>query len=297
MTARLSTFLHEYTERLTRAGVFSPAEDAKAILAHALGLPPESIDQHLNLIIDEPRREKAERAVHRREKREPLVRIFGMAKFSGLNIKTAEGVFRPTPESIDLVAHALDIFKDRINEPLRLLDLGTGTGCILLALLRALPNATGLGIDVNGHILEVAQANAEANGLKDRVEFLMGNWGDGIKETFDLIVCNPPAAITSEIPSLDPEMRDYEPLVALDGGKDGLNAYRRLVKAFGRLAKPGAYGVFQVNFKHRESALFQKAGFPVSLKLNYRGKPNCLVVSNKKLPCPVCKILRNLFGG
>ncbi|MDD5585928.1 MAG: peptide chain release factor N(5)-glutamine methyltransferase [Alphaproteobacteria bacterium] len=297
MLVSLATLLNEYTKRLEAAEVFAPADDAGAILGHVLGFRPETIDQHLEVEVSEPSRNKAERAVQRREKREPLIRIFGSTQFCGLEIRTAEGVFRPIPESVDLVEHTLALLEDSIDEPFRLLDLGTGTGCILLALLHELPNATGLGIDIDERILKVARKNAEANGILPRAEFRQGNWDEAIEETFDLIVCNPPAAITNEIPLLDPEMRDYEPLAALDGGKDGLNAYRHLVRAFERLSEPDGIGVFQVNYKFREAALFQKAGFMTALKLNYRGNPNCLVVTNKERPPSIFDRLRRFWTG
>jgi release factor glutamine methyltransferase len=285
MTVRLGTIFNEYKNRLARAQIFSPEGDTRAIFSHVLDLDPEKIGTLSDLELDQQRLQEAEQILLRREKREPLARIFGATTFCGLKIQTASGVFRPCPETEAMVEHALILLEPRKNEALRILDLGTGTGCVLLALLKALPLATGLGVDIDESILNIARANAEANGLLDRGDFRAGIWGEGIEERFDLVVCNPPAAATGNIPYLSPEMRDHDPLVALDGGKDGLSFFRYIVKDFDRLAKLGGLGVFQAYFRNREASIFRRAGLPTEVKFNYLGNPCCVAVINNRRVC------------
>ena len=275
------TKVAEYTARLARAQVFAPEKDAFALVAHVLGIAPERLGGALDAILDAERLEKAESLVQRREKREPLARILGGVRFYDLDIRIENGVFRPCAETEGMVEHAILLFEER-QEPFRILDLGTGSGCILLTLLKALPQATGLGIDVNEHIGDVGRANAKLNGVEDRVEFRVGDWGAGLEEKFDLIVCNPPVALTDVIPRLAPEMKDYETMTALDGGADGMNFYRYMADDFARLAKPGGLGVFQSYFYGQEAKLFDEAGFLVTTKVNYCGRPCCVVVWNER---------------
>ncbi|HBM90776.1 MAG TPA: hypothetical protein DD400_02725, partial [Rhodospirillaceae bacterium] len=170
-----------------------------------------------------------------------------------------------------------------------ILDLGTGTGCILLALLHDLPHATGVGLDINKQAIALAEKNAEENSLSDRAVFRLGNWKDDLEERFDLVISNPPAAPTESIPHLSPELRDYDPITAIDGGKNGLSFFKEIVQNFEKLAKLDATGIFHIHDPKREASLFYKAGFPVETKFNchYRQsgvylEPCCIVVKNKK---------------
>lgn len=279
---RIGSVIKGFSDRLEKAGVFSPERDAASIVAHVLGIEVEQLGKILEHELDVEALAKAEAFAGRREKREPLHRILGSMVFCGLKIHVADDVFRPCPETEHLVDIALSFLEKRTNQPIRILDLGTGTGCILLALLKALPNAMGVGVDIEESILEAARRNAEENNLSERASFQLSDWGRDVEESFDFIISNPPAIATEKIPSYPPEMRDHNPLVSLDGGKDGLGFYKAIAKDFDRLAKPGASGLFRVYSERREASVFDAAGFPVQLVTDYKGQPYALIVVNEK---------------
>jgi release factor glutamine methyltransferase len=129
---------------------------------------------------------------------------------------------------------------------LRLVDFGTGSGCLLLSLLHELPNATGVGIDVSPPALAIAQDNADRLGMSSRCIFRLGSWGKGIEGTFDVLMSNPPYIESGVVPGLEPEVADYDPLLALDGGADGLDAYRALLPDMARLAVKHAFAALEV---------------------------------------------------
>ncbi len=263
--------IKEYGARLKLAGVPKPHQEANKILQRILGHDRPSVDKKYTDVIND--------VFTLRERRMPFERILGHAEFYGLKIKTDNGVFKPYPETEDLVHYAVTALKDE-KKPLRILDLGTGTGCILLAILNALPQATGLGIDISERAVAIAKENAEASGLSARVEFAVDNWSQGTSEKFDLIISNPPRVPTSEIPLLLPEMRDYDPPHSLDGGKDGLDFVRKIAADFDRLSNDKALCFCQIApSKAREAeAVFRRAGFKnTEIKGDYLGLPCALV--------------------
>jgi release factor glutamine methyltransferase len=277
--------IRAYTERLEKAGVYAPFQDAQALLAHAMGTEHIYCDQPMpfDLPLDDQTAQKAEAFIRRREKREPLARILGFSNFWGLKIQVLDRVFRPAPHTEALIDNALIVLKEKKEAPLRLLDLGTGSGCLLLALLHELPNATGVGVDIDVRSLSAAQQNAQNLGLQDRAVFIKSDWGKDLKESFDFIISHPPAVLTHTMPLLAPEMRDYETADSLLGGADGLDSYRSIVKDLDRLLKPDGMALIRVHTWDRESRLFKKAGFPrVEVKANYRQNPCCVVVSGKR---------------
>lgn len=174
----------------------------------------------------------------RRLAREPLDRILGHRGFWTLDLKLSPDTLSPRPDTETLVSLARD--RAPARPALRLLDLGTGTGAILLALLAELPGATGLGTDIAEGAVATARENAAAAGLAGRCTFAAGNWGEGLAGPFDIVVSNPPYIPAAEIAGLEPEVRLHDPLRALDGGPDGLDAYRSLVpQTLGLLAPDG----------------------------------------------------------
>jgi release factor glutamine methyltransferase len=163
---------------------------------------------------------------------------------------------------------------------IRILDLGTGTGCLLLSLLHELPDATGLGIDIASRAVEQAEANAVALELAARAKFRIGNWLEGITETFDVVVSNPPYIAAGDIPKLMPEVREHDPRRALDGGADGLDAYRLLIPALPRVMNPGALAAFEVGQGQAATVadLFRHAGFSnIETRKDLGGVDRCVV--------------------
>lgn len=226
--------LREASARLTAAGVPDAPRDARLLLAHARGLPPDRLTLHMADPLVPEALARFEALVAARARRAPVSHLTGQRLFWGRRFAVTPDVLDPRPETETLVALAL-------AEPFsRVLDLGTGSGCILLSLLADRPGATGLGVDVSAAALQVAQRNAEALGLGGRAAFRCSDWCADVAGQFDLIVSNPPYIALAEMPGLSPEVRDHEPHLALTDGADGLAAYRRIAaQAPGHLAPGG----------------------------------------------------------
>jgi release factor glutamine methyltransferase len=223
----LQTILAQAAAGLKAAGVEGARRDARILLAEVLGLPSNANLPDGKLTAAQSRRFKA--MVARRMKREPVSRILGRRDFWTLTLKLNKHTLDPRPDSETLVEATLAHLKDR-TRAYRLLDLGTGTGCLLLALLKELPNATGLGVDISPLALKAARANARQASLAVRARFARGDWAAKIAGKFDLIVANPPYIPSAEIALLDPEVKKFDPHGALDGGRDGLAAYRAIAR-------------------------------------------------------------------
>jgi release factor glutamine methyltransferase len=222
-------------DRLIAAGVESPVLDARLLLEAGAGV------SRMDIVTD-PRRELSaeqiagvEALVARREAREPVGHIIGRRHFWKLELAVTPDVLIPRPETEFVVEAALSALAP--TGAMRVLDLGVGSGAILLSILSERPEATGLGIDASEAALVVARRNAEDLGLQTRVEFRAGDWADGIGGRFDVVVSNPPYIGSNEIASLQPEVARFEPKLALDGGADGLDAYRAIIAALPRLLK------------------------------------------------------------
>jgi release factor glutamine methyltransferase len=199
--------------------------------------------------------------VARRATREPMAQILGRREFWSLTFRVTPDTLDPRPDSETLVHAVLDQVPDR-SASLRLVDFGTGTGCLLLSLLHELPHATGLGVDLSEAALAVAEENAKSLGLGARASFQLGNWDAGIAPAFDIVLSNPPYIPSGDIAALQPEVASFEPRQALDGGADGLDAYRRLAPAAARLLPSGGLAAFEAGFGQAESvtAIGQAAG-------------------------------------
>jgi release factor glutamine methyltransferase len=185
----------------------------------------------------------------RRVRREPMAYILGEREFWGLPFKVSPAVLVPRPDSETVIETVLDLFADR-SRPLRMLDLGTGSGCLLLTLLREYPQANGVAMDVSEAALDVARANADALGVVSRTTFVAADWRqpgwvDGLGAPFDLVVANPPYIESDTISDLMPEVALHEPRLALDGGVDGLAPYRIIASESARLLLPGGWVVVE----------------------------------------------------
>jgi release factor glutamine methyltransferase len=177
----------------------------------------------------------------RRAAGEPLSRIVGKREFWGLSFTISPQVLDPRPETETIVEAALSILSDRREDPLRILDLGVGSGALLCALLTEFGAARGIGVDVSADAAEVAQGNLQGCGLSLRAEIRVGDWTTGLEGRFDLIVSNPPYVPTADLPRLPREVRDFDPWLGLDGGIDGLDAYRRILPESRRLLAAGGW--------------------------------------------------------
>lgn len=231
--------------RLKSAGVDTPRLDAILLLAEASALDEDRIRSRPDIPLTAEALVSFEAMLQRRLRREPVSKIIGRREFWSLEFRTSPDVLDPRADSETLVAGVLAAIPDRAAA-LRIVDFGTGSGCLLLSLLHELPNATGVGIDISPSALAIAQDNADRLGISSRCIFRLGSWGRGIEGTFDILISNPPYIESGVVPGLEPEVADYDPLLALDGGADGLDAYRALLPDMLRLAAKGAFAALEV---------------------------------------------------
>jgi release factor glutamine methyltransferase len=219
--------------------------------------------------------------VERRCAGEPIAYIIGRRGFWNIELEVGPGVLIPRPDSETLIAAAVRHFAGR-SGPRRILDLGTGPGTLLLAALDEWRHATGLGIDSSERALGYARANAERLGLAGRTELRLGNWAEGIKECFDLLLCNPPYVATDA--ALGPGVREHEPAGALFAGRDGLDEYRRLATQIGRLIAPAGLAAVEIGADQGETAaaLFAAQNLQPVLERDLGGRPRALLVQGKQ---------------
>jgi len=265
--------------RLRAAGIEWPRLEARLLLAHAAGVSQTDIVAGRN-VADADALARFDRLVDRRIAHEPLAYILGRREFWSLDFQVGPGVLIPRPESETLVEAALRGCPER-DENLKVLDLGTGSGCLLLAFLSERKNAKGVGVDVSDEALAWARRNAENLGLSERVRFVRDDWGRALSDVFDVVFVNPPYVRSAEIAALAPELADHEPAMALDGGWDGLDAYRAVASVLlPRLSARGcAYLELGQGQAEAVSEIFTKAGFLVEGTVNDLARiKRCLVM-------------------
>jgi release factor glutamine methyltransferase len=237
----LAEAVTQASESLAAAGIEEARRDARLLVCRLLGGGPELLLGQAERELSAAETARIAAAVARRAAREPVSRILGEREFWSLSFALNDATLDPRPDSETLVEAVLAELPDR-QAALRLLDLGTGSGCLLLALLSELPQAQGCGIDVSEAALTQATANAARLGLAARVRFCRRSWEDGLDlgaAPWDVVVSNPPYIASAEIAALAPEVAGYDPITALDGGADGLDAYRALIPAAAAVLAPG----------------------------------------------------------
>ena len=232
---------------LTDSGSTEAFTEARMLLEGAAGLDRLALlrDPDRRLTADETARLDA--CLDRRRAGEPVTRILGRRGFWSLDLAVTPDVLDPRPDTETLIEAALVALAGRMGQPLRVLDLGTGSGAILCALLAELPNATGvaIGVDVSVAAAEVARRNVAACGLADRAAIVTGRWFEPVEGAFDVIVSNPPYIPSGDIAGLEREVRDFDPRLALDGGADGLDAYRALLPPIAERLAPDGVAVLE----------------------------------------------------
>lgn len=258
---RAADLLRALTVRFQAAGIDSARLDARLLVAEALGVEPLRLVTHPEMVLTAQQQTAIEGMAARREDRQPISHILGRRGFWTLDLRVTPDTLDPRPDTETLVQGVLDRIADR-QAALRIVDFGTGSGCILLALLAELPNAHGLGIDQSAAALAVAAENAERNGLAGRAEFRHGDWGRGLDGPFDIVVSNPPYIPDADIAGLAPEVARHEPRSALAGGADGLDCYRALAPDIARLLAVGGITGLEVGAGQADAvaALLKAAG-------------------------------------
>jgi len=263
--------------RLEIAGVETPALDAKLLL-----LETECISS-AGLIADPDCEMVAQSSydsmIKRRCSREPVSKILGYRDFWSFRFSVNPDVLDPRPDTETLIESALELTESKA--PLRILDLGTGSGCILLTLLAERPNASGVGVDISDAALATAKHNAEEMKLQHHSYFIVSNWFSALDETFDVVVSNPPYISFTESDTLSPEVRDWDPEAALFAGMDGLQAYREIASGLATVLKPSGIAFLEIGQGQAQPVieLFKEAGFRrISSRKDLGGIERCLIL-------------------
>ncbi len=276
--------LRDGARRLAAAGVDTAMLDAKVLLMHTLGLSREDLAAGRGQAVTEDGRDRFDALIARRAAREPVGRLTGSREFWSLPFAVSAATLIPRPDSETVIETALSLVRDR-NARLRILDLGTGTGCLLLALLSELSDAWGVGIDLSEPALRTARANAIALGIGTRAVFLCTDWDLSLDGRFDLVLSNPPYIRSGAIASLEPEVALHEPARALDGGADGLDAYRAIAPALPRLLADSGRAVIEVGATQAAdvAALVSAHGLTAARTVHdLGGRPRCVVAEHDR---------------
>jgi release factor glutamine methyltransferase len=265
MSETLDRLLAESRDRLKAAGLDGAAVDARHLISGLLGLSLAGLMARGGEPVSPADAARIRAAVERRVAREPVYRILGEREFHGLTFTLSKETLEPRPDTetlVDcLIPHVRRIAASKGS--CRLIDLGTGTGAICLALLAAVLDARGLGTDISEDALATARENAKRNGLAERFQSLRSDWFEAVEGRFDIIVSNPPYIRSNVVAELEPEVRYYDPAAALDGGNDGLDAYRAIALHAGRHLEPDGVIGLEIGFDQKQAvaALFETQGF------------------------------------
>ncbi len=268
--------------RLAAAGIDSAALDARILVGHGLGLDRDRLLIDSNRAVAPDDLARVDALIDRRAAREPVSRILGHREFWSLEFALTPETLDPRPDSETVIEAALATAP---SGPLAILDLGTGSGCLLLALLTERPDAEGVGVDASEGAIQAASANARHLKLSARARFVVADWSRNLTERlesrrFDLIVANPPYIPEGDIAGLEPEVSRFDPLAALTGGADGLDAYRCLAPRMPELLSPGGVVVFEVGIGQAAAVadLLAKAGLhPLGTRTDLGGIERCVI--------------------
>lgn len=243
--------VRELRRAFAEAGIETASLDARVLVCAGLGIETAElltrgevpVGESAGLILGFARRRLA---------REPVARILGEREFWGLPFVLSPATLVPRPDTETVVETALSLLPDR-QAALRVLDLGTGSGCLVVALLHELPQSFGMGVDLSFEALATARANACRNRVGGRAAFIRGSWAEALAGPFDLVASNPPYIASRVIASLESDVREHDPLLALDGGADGLDAYRSILADARRLLRPGGHLVLEIGYDQAEA--------------------------------------------
>ena len=289
----VKTVLYSGAIALQRGHIRTASLDARILLQHVLHITREQLLADDKIVLTDQQHDAYQTLIAQRLKHKPVSQLIGQREFFGRAFTVTEDTLDPRPDSETLIEAVLGKYKDR-ERALRILDLGTGTGCLLLTLLAEYPNATGIGIDISEAALAVAGANAHKLGLGQRVVFEQSRWCEKMSQMtteksdndslskFDIVISNPPYIPTGDIASLEPEVRCHEPLLALDGGEDGMYCYRDIMQQLSSVLKDEGVAVIEIGFaqQHKVTAIAQQQGLCVSdVKYDLGGIARCLVIS------------------
>ena len=268
-------------DQFRSAGLDTPELDARLLMQAATGLRHEELLMRYNEPVSDAQSDALNKMVQRRLLREPVSRILGVRAFWKSEFKISRETLDPRADSETLIEAVLDhVPHDR---PLSILDLGTGSGCLLLSLLQELPEATGLGVDISADAIQTAHENAATLGLSNRVKFMVNNWTElKINNLFDIVISNPPYISDSEIAVLAPEVKEYDPVRALSGGADGLSCYREIISLLPKLIQKTGFVFMEIGATQAESVkeMLAKSGLHmIQTAQDLAGHDRCVVAS------------------
>ena len=273
-------FLCQAGQRLRGAAIEAPRLEARRLLAHVLNTSEEALLRDPRAPVPADGAARFAALLARRVAHEPFAYLIGRVGFWTLDVEVSPATLIPRADSESLVEAVLEACTDK-RAPLSVLDLGTGTGALLLAVLSELPAASGVGIDLKPEAASLAARNAARLGLAGRARFLAGDWAAALAGRFDLVLCNPPYIESAAIAGLMPEVARHEPASALDGGADGLDAYRRIIADLPRLLAPRGVAVLELGQGQQAAveALAKTAGLtPEGCRADLGGVPRALVL-------------------
>ncbi|MBH61911.1 MAG: protein-(glutamine-N5) methyltransferase, release factor-specific [Alphaproteobacteria bacterium] len=289
--------IQDAAQILGDAGIETARLDARCLLGQVLSMPPISLAGRRDEVLSTEALRRFGKLVAQRSARTPVSRILGEREFWSMPFTISGSVLDPRADSECLIEALLSRINDRAAA-LRILDLGTGSGCLLAALLCELPMSTGLGVDIVPDALIVARSNLIRNGLAQRAQFLCGDWAQALcGETFDVVLVNPPYIRASDAGTLAPEVIDHDPHVALFGGSDGLAAYRKILPDLSRLMRLGGIVAVEIGLGQQVavSTMLKAAGFPdVECRRDLAGVERCL---SARLEAQECQDKKRAWNG
>ena len=267
----LQTFYQDSVSFLQEADIQSPSLDARLIVMRTLGISDvDFITESTTRLISDEEQVAVQHNLNKRREGMPVSKIFGEKEFWGLSFFVNEHCLDPRPDTETLVEAVIESYKNHRENALRVVDFGTGSGCILISLLKEFPNAMGVAVDISFDALQVAKKNARSLGVSDRIQFVCSDWNSALsvsdENQFDILVSNPPYIESDVIHSLDKEVIHFDPILALDGGCEGLNPYKTLIPQLKNLLKKSGKAFFEIG-KGQESdlkRLIEKSGATLS---------------------------------
>lgn len=256
------------TVQLADSGIEAARSESRSLLAHVMGLNSAQVFARADEELDVLTIDAFELCVNERAAGKPFAHITGQREFWSMPLQVSPATLIPRPDTETILELVVELYKERAG-PREILDLGTGSGCLLLALLKTFKNAHGIGLDISEDAIAIAKHNADCHGLSDRAQLICRSWGEDIEGKFDLIVSNPPYIPTHDILKLDRGVRDHEPHLALDGGAKGLDAYHYLIPASYNLLRLDGVLIVEIGIDQAEdvSEIAAQSGFAL-----YRGQ-------------------------
>ncbi|MBB45550.1 MAG: protein-(glutamine-N5) methyltransferase, release factor-specific [Rhodospirillaceae bacterium] len=282
-TTSVKVILEWAKEKLLGAQIESPILDARLLLGFALGIPRERFYGSEDETLTKSQAYNYTKLIERRCKREPVSRIIGTRGFWNLTLRINLSSLDPRPDSEILIESILKTFPDKAAN-LKFIDFGTGTGCLLLSALNEFPNSSGVGVDISKKCIQLAQENAALNGLSQRAVFIESDWGGEVTGKFDIIIANPPYIQSNTIPTLDPEVKNFDPHIALNGGQDGLSCYRKLAPQFVEVLKKGGLVFLEIGYNQRKSVsdIMEYSGLKcLHINQDLGNRDRCLVLAHR----------------